>query len=228
MDVVRQDRPQPFDGLHRRGRHRCGGWITEEIRNVTEQLREERLKLVFNLFGDPVPVAGAERLDDRIKEIAASPIMSADAVAAAAAASSGSSVGKPPVLNLDDNDGDAELVLTRQFDTVLFYENRRSKPAAWIGFDVKGDGRAVSADATGAVLELSQGAERCSHTVLNVSGFTAQGDRRVVIGLAGNAAPVEANILWPDGTRQDLGEFESGKYHLIRKADGSADFSRRE
>jgi SWI/SNF-related matrix-associated actin-dependent regulator of chromatin subfamily A3 len=73
-----------------------------------EQLREERLKLVFNLFGDPVPVAGAERLDDRIKEIAAIPIMSADAVAAAPAASSGSSVGKPPVLNLDDNDGDAE------------------------------------------------------------------------------------------------------------------------
>jgi hypothetical protein len=127
-----------------------------------------------------------------------------------------------------DNDGDAELVLTRQFDPVLFYENRRSKPAAWIGFDVKGDGRAVSADATGAVLELSQGAERWSHTVLNVSGFTAQGDRRVVIGLGGDPSPVTAEALWPDGTREDLGTFESGKYHLIRPADGSADFSRRE
>ena len=93
---------------------------------------------------------------------------------------------------------------------------------------MKVDGRSVTADATGAVLELSQGAERWSQTVLNVSGFTAQGDRRVVIGLAGNPSPVAAEILWPDGTRQDLGEFESGKYHLIRHADGSADFSRRE
>jgi enediyne biosynthesis protein E4 len=78
------------------------------------------------------------------------------------------------------------------------------------------------------VLELSQGAERWSHTVLNVSGFTAQGDRRVVIGLGGDASPVTAAILWPDGNRQDLGAFESGKYHIIRHADGSADFSRRE
>ena len=137
------------------------------------------------------------------------------------------SVGTGAALKLGAN-GDADLVLTRQFDPVLFYENRRSKPAAWIGFDVKGDGRAVNADATGAVLELSQGTERWSHSVLNVSGFTAQGDRRVVIGLSGNASPVSASILWPDSTRQDLGEFESGKYHLIRHADGSADFSRRE
>jgi enediyne biosynthesis protein E4 len=119
-------------------------------------------------------------------------------------------------------------VLTRQFDPVLFYENHRSKRAAWIGFEVKGDGRAVTADATGAVLELSRDTERWSHTVLNVSGFTAQGDRRVVIGLAGDASPVTAAILWPDGTRQNLSSFESGKYHIIRHADGSADFSRRE
>jgi hypothetical protein len=60
--------------------------------------------------------------------------------------------------------------------------------------------------------------------VLNVSGFTAQGDRRVVIGLAGDASPVHASIHWPDGSREDLGSLESGNYHLIRKAEGGAGF----
>ena len=116
-----------------------------------------------------------------------------------------------------DNDGDADLVLTRQFDPVLFYENHRSKPAAWIGFDIAGDGKSVNTDAVGSVLDISRNGEHWRGDVLNVTGFSAQGDRRVVIGLGGNDAPVQAHIRWTDGTEQDLGSFESGKYHTIRK-----------
>ncbi|MCW1922296.1 FG-GAP-like repeat-containing protein [Luteolibacter arcticus] len=116
-----------------------------------------------------------------------------------------------------DNDGDADLVLTRQFDPVLFYENHRSKPAAWVGFAVSGDGKIVNHDAAGAVLEVSQGDRHWRADVLNVTGFTAQGDRRIVIGLANDPSPVKASVLWPDGSRQDLGTFESGAYHAIRK-----------
>jgi SWI/SNF-related matrix-associated actin-dependent regulator of chromatin subfamily A3 len=36
-----------------------------------EELREARLKLVYNLFGEPAAVAGVERLADRIKEVGA-------------------------------------------------------------------------------------------------------------------------------------------------------------
>ena len=53
--------------------------------------------------------------------------------------------------------------------------------------------------------------------MLNVSGFSAQGDRRVVVGLGDDVSPVQAHIRWNDGTEQDLGVFESGKYHRIRK-----------
>ncbi len=117
-----------------------------------------------------------------------------------------------------DNDGDPDLVLTRQFDSVLFYENRRNKPAAWVGFDVTGDGKSVSLDAVGSVLEISRKGERWHSDVLNVSGFSAQGDRRVVVGLGADTSPVQVSVHWLDGSKQDLGTFESGKYHSIRKA----------
>jgi enediyne biosynthesis protein E4 len=110
-----------------------------------------------------------------------------------------------------DNDGDADLVLTRQFDSVLFYENHRNIPAAWVGFEIMGDGKTVSSDAVGSVLEVTRGGESWQSTVLNVSGFSAQGDRRIVIGLNGNRAPVQARIRWTDGKMQDLGSFKSGK-----------------
>ncbi|RYD67216.1 MAG: CRTAC1 family protein, partial [Verrucomicrobiaceae bacterium] len=116
-----------------------------------------------------------------------------------------------------DNDGDADLVLTRQFDSVLFYKNHRSKPGNWVGFAVCGDGTSINRDAVGAVLEITQGGQHWHQDVLNVTGFTAQGDRRIVVGLANDPSPVKAAILWPDGSRQDLGTFESGAYHAIRK-----------
>jgi hypothetical protein len=117
-----------------------------------------------------------------------------------------------------DNDGDPDLVLTRQFDSVLFYENHRTKPAAWIGFEVAGDGKAVSLDAVGSVLEIFRKGEHWYSDVLNVSGFSAQGDRRVVVGLGEDRSSVQARIRWSDGSEQDLGSFDCGKYHRIRKA----------
>ena len=48
----------------------------------------------------------------------------------------------------------------------------------------------------------------------------ADGDRRIVIGLNGNEGAVQARIRWTDGSEQDLGSFESGKYHRIRKSAG--------
>jgi hypothetical protein len=121
-----------------------------------------------------------------------------------------------------DNDGDPDLVLTRQFDPVLFYDNHRSDSAAWIGFEIEGDGKTVSKDAAGSVLSVSRDGEHWRADVLNVTGFSAQGDRRIVIGLAGNQAAVQARVQWVDGTAQGLGSFESGKYHRIRKAVASS------
>ncbi len=121
-----------------------------------------------------------------------------------------------------DNDGDADLVLTRQFDTVLFYENRRENPANWVGFQITGDGSSVNRDAVGSVLQVSRNNEQWHAEVLNVTGFTAQGDRRIVIGLGSDSSPVHARILWPDGISQDLGSFPNGFYHNVRRASSLA------
>ena len=116
-----------------------------------------------------------------------------------------------------DNDGDSDLVLTREFDPVLFYENHRRKPAAWVGFEIVGDSKVVNSDAVGSVLNVSRNGEHWHVDVLNVTGFSAQGDRRIVIGLNEDSTAVQARIHWTDGSAQDLGNFESGKYHRIQK-----------
>lgn len=117
-----------------------------------------------------------------------------------------------------DNDGDADLILTRQFDGALFFENLRNRPACWVGFAVEGNGVTTNADGVGAVLEVLQGGHRWHATILNVTGFSAQGDRRVVLGLGANPAPVRVEVSWPDGTSERLGPFETGRYHPLRQA----------
>jgi hypothetical protein len=118
-----------------------------------------------------------------------------------------------------DNDGDPDLVITRQFDPVLFYENHRSRPACWVGFELAGDGTRVNADALGAVVEVSRGNETWHHFVTGVSGFSGQGDRRVLIGLGTDDSPVGVRVAWNAARWHDLGEFQSGRYHPIRMAE---------
>ena len=121
-----------------------------------------------------------------------------------------------------DNDGDPDLVLTRQFDEVSFYENRRSSPGLWIGFEINGNGRTVPRDAVGSVLELSQGTKKWHVDVLNVSGFSAQGDRRIVIGLAGDDSPVSGRIFWTDGTQEEIGPLTPGRYYRVPQPQAAA------
>ena len=61
----------------------------------TEELRKERLEIVYNLFGEPQKPAGAESVDDRIMEMRAS-IQSGEAGA----------VTKDVVADDDGNDTD--------------------------------------------------------------------------------------------------------------------------
>lgn len=120
-----------------------------------------------------------------------------------------------------DNDGDADLVVTRQFDPVSFYENRRTSPGSWIGFEIRGNGKTVPRDAVGSVIELTQGGKKWRVDVLNVSGFSAQGDRRIVIGLAGDGSPVSGKILWTDGTWENIGPLDGRMYHKVPNIDGA-------
>jgi hypothetical protein len=114
-----------------------------------------------------------------------------------------------------DNDGDADLLITRQFDPESFYENRRSSPGSWIGFEIRGNGKTVPRDAVGSVLELTQGGKKWHVDVLNVSGFSAQGDRRIVVGLAGDGSPVRVKVKWTDGSEESFGPFLPSAYHQI-------------
>jgi hypothetical protein len=89
-----------------------------------------------------------------------------------------------------DNDGDLDLVMTHQFSEADFYENVSASKDGWIGIELVGNG---ARDAVGAKVKVGDQWQ----WVTNVSGFSAQQDRRLLFS-ATDAETVE--VVWGDGS----------------------------
>ena len=116
-----------------------------------------------------------------------------------------------------DNDGDLDCVITHQFKNASVYRNDPVRARRWVGFDL--------GDAYGARVVLTQKdahgreAPRQTREVQCVSGFSAQGDRRVLFGLGDDVShSISVEIIWPDGRRTEV-EAEMGKYVRVRGAE---------
>ncbi|HSI62183.1 MAG TPA: ASPIC/UnbV domain-containing protein, partial [Candidatus Saccharimonadia bacterium] len=83
-----------------------------------------------------------------------------------------------------------------------------------------GDGAMVNRDAIGTRVRLVQkdaNGQELPQTreVQCVSGFSAQGDRRLLFGLGDASRDVRVHITWPDGREIDLERLEPNRYHRI-------------
>lgn len=120
-----------------------------------------------------------------------------------------------------DNDGDLDVVITHQFAEADCLRNNLIHDGAegpnWIGVSLRGDGRMVSRDATGAEVLLMDGERRVTAWVQNVSGFSAQGDRRLVFALTNDGSSVTLEVLWPDGVRESFTDLEARQYHILER-----------
>ncbi len=114
-----------------------------------------------------------------------------------------------------DNDGDLDLVLTHQFEPAELFRNDPTRAARWIGLQLVGDGRRVNRDATNARVELRSGDWRRVAEVTNVSGFSAQGDRRLFFGLPGDTGHVDVHVSWRAGLETRFRSLAADRYHIL-------------
>lgn len=107
-----------------------------------------------------------------------------------------------------DNDGDLDLLMSHQFAAADFYENAGKPGASWIGVEVQGNGTTTARDAIGAKVSAGD----LTQWVTNVSGFSAQQDRRMIFAADSGAVTVE----WGNGTVSQY-HLELRRFHTIEQ-----------
>lgn len=122
-----------------------------------------------------------------------------------------------------DNDGDLDLLVTHQFRAPDLYRNplQETQPRAWLGLQLVGDGHRATREGLGAKVILhnlgGDGPPLQSREVQSNSGFSAQGERRLLFGLGLHPGKISLEILWPDGSRQMVEEPKLNGYLRVEQ-----------
>ena len=78
--------------------------------------------------------------------------------------------------------------------------DQSASPKHWIGLQLKGDGRRCNAEGIGSVVRVTHLENGKPVTTMDemqaMSGFGAQGDRRMHFGLGVSGAPVDIEVNW--------------------------------
>jgi enediyne biosynthesis protein E4 len=126
-----------------------------------------------------------------------------------------------------DNSGALDVIVTHQFAPPEIYRNDRLQRAAaagspvhWIGLELHGDGHRINTEAVGTrvILRYTRDGRTIeqSREISMTSGFSAQGDRRLLFGLGSYAGPVEVEIHWYGGPVETRRFETTGGYHVLR------------
>ena len=113
------------------------------------------------------------------------------------------------------NRGVLDVIVANQGGPALVYRNTVTPGRHWIDFELEGS--VSNRSAIGARLEVTFGGRTQRQDVLAASGFSAQNQRRIHVGL-GNTAAVEAvTILWPSGRRQTIERPAIDQLHHVKE-----------
>jgi Na+-translocating ferredoxin:NAD+ oxidoreductase RnfD subunit len=116
-----------------------------------------------------------------------------------------------------DNDGDLDVVVTHQFQPAKVYRND-SAPKGWIGLALEGNGRECNRDAVGTRVRVLAGQLAAQvREVHAANGFSAQSDRRLLVGLGAYRGPAEVSIQWCGSSERQVVVLETGRYHALRQ-----------
>ena len=85
----------------------------------------------------------------------------------------------------------------------------------WI--DVELEGTASNRSAIGARVEVTWGGRTQRQDVLAASGFSAQNQRRIHVGLGAAASVDRVTIVWPSGQRQLLERPAVDRLHHVKE-----------
>jgi len=125
-----------------------------------------------------------------------------------------------------NNQGVLDVAITHQFGRLTLYRNTlheedraRGRVHHWIGLAMQGDGQKISREAIGTQVFVSytQNGRRTRQMreVQIANGFSAQNDRRLLIGLGDNDGPVEVEVHWYGAETQTYSGLGLDQYHAI-------------
>ena len=120
-----------------------------------------------------------------------------------------------------DDDGRLDVVIANQHGGPTLLHNvptAGSRPNAWIGLRLVGDGRTCARDAIGSTVSIELPGQRpLVREAQGANGFAAQDDSRVHFGLGSfGGRAVAAHVRWCGGaTREYI--LAPGRYHTVRQ-----------
>src|ERR1700678_3712837 len=115
------------------------------------------------------------------------------------------------------NRGVRDVVVGNQRGPLLIYKNTVNPQNEWIEFSLQGS--RSNRSAIGAQVTLYWNGQQQLQHVSSGSGFAAQNDRRLHLGLGKNPQIGKAVIRWPSGKVQTVENLVPGKLYNVREAE---------
>jgi len=113
------------------------------------------------------------------------------------------------------NRGVLDVIVANQGGPALVYRNTVTPGRHWVDFEL--EGVASNRSAIGARLEVAFGGRTQRQDVLAASGFSAQNQRRIHVGLGTATAVDTVTIVWPSGHRQVIARPAIDQLHRVKE-----------
>jgi hypothetical protein len=108
-----------------------------------------------------------------------------------------------------DGDGDLDLLVTQTGGPPHLYRNDQKLGHHWLRLKLIGDpARHVNRDAIGAWVEVDVGSQHVRRQVMPTRSYMSQVELPVTIGLGKASRPDRVTVVWPNGQRQEVGEYK--------------------
>jgi enediyne biosynthesis protein E4 len=116
-----------------------------------------------------------------------------------------------------DNDGRVDAIVVDAEGEPLLLHNE-APSAGWIGFSLsQSPGHSGGRDAYGALVTVTTGSLKQMRHCHTDGSYLSASDQRLHFGL-GNAKKADSVVVrWPDGTIDNLGALESGRYWQLKR-----------
>jgi hypothetical protein len=110
-------------------------------------------------------------------------------------------------------DGAPDVLVANQGGPLLLYSNEPAPDRHWVAFELEATGG--HREALGATLTVRFGEHTQLLSRVSASGFCAQNDPRLHVGLGDRDVVDSVLIRWPSGTRQELTDLPADRVHRI-------------
>jgi enediyne biosynthesis protein E4 len=113
-----------------------------------------------------------------------------------------------------DGDGDIDLVLVGNSQPARILRNDQTLGHNWLRLKLQGSGRS-NRNAYGAIVTVKAGSLTQKRIVTATRSYLSQCEPQVTFGFGERTSVDRIEIIWPDGTVQDLGPLELNREHEI-------------